>query len=98
MRSIGSGHSGSQKLTSVSSENDVISKAWKPSRFQPYQKAADREGPRRIREEKREAHLFRKSQIQEFLTTVIYIYIYMGGRISRRPYFSALCTNEGLHV
>ena len=76
MRSIGSGHSGSQKLISVSSENDMVSKAWKPSRFQPYQKAADREGPRRIREEKREAHIFRKARIKEFSKEVIYIYIY----------------------
>ena len=55
---------------SVSIENDMVSTAWEPTRFQPYQKAAVREGTRRIREEKREAHSFGKTQIQEFLTTV----------------------------
>ena len=83
MRSIGSGHSGSQKLISVSSENDMVSKAWKPSRFQPYQKAADREGPRRIREEKREAHIFPKARIEDFLTTVICIFTFVWSNTSQ---------------
>ena len=67
-----------QKPQSVSSENDVVSEAWKPARFHPCQKAAVREGPRRIREEKREAHIFRKARIKEFWKEVMYIiYIYI---------------------
>ena len=76
MQSIWAGHSGSQKLMSVSIENDMVSKRWKPTRFQPCQKAAVREGPRRIREGFREAHILMKTLIKEFLTTVVYVYMY----------------------